>query len=159
MIAALADRAAVFGLVAAVGFGAGWQVNGWRLGEGIERDRADGVTIVRVVERKQQDVADNEGSKGDEELERLRRDADGQRAAADRLRAEARSLATGLATCAASTAGERAAREAAAGVLADVLGGMAEEGGRLAEIADSARSRGSTCERVYDGVRQQQNQQ
>lgn len=159
MIAALADRTVVLGLVAAVGFCSGWQVNGWRLGEGIESDRADGVTIVRVVERKQQEIADTEGGKGDEELERLRRDAAGQRAAADRLRAEARSLATGLAACAASTAGERAAREAAAGVLADVLGGMAAEGGRLAEIADGARSRGSTCERIYDGVRQQQNQQ
>lgn len=152
MIAALADRAIVLGLVAAVCFGAGWKVNGWRLGEGIERDRADGVTIVRVIEREQQAVADTEGDKGDEELERLRRAADGHRADADRLRAEARRLATGLASCTASTAGERTAREGAVGVLADVLGGMASEGGRLAQIADAARARGSTCERVYDGV-------
>lgn len=153
MIGELAERGTLLGLVTAVGFAAGWQFNGWRLGEGIERDRADAVTIVRVVERRQQDAADTEGSRGDEELEQVRRAAADARAAADRLRAEARSLATGLATCTASTAGERAAREAAAGVLAEVLGGMAAEGGRLAEIADSARARGSTCERIYDGVK------
>ena len=159
MIGVLADRAVVLGLVAAVGFVAGWKVNGWRLGEGIAQQQAEAVTVVRIVERQQQSVADAEGQKGHDELEELRRRAADAGAAADRLRAEARSLATGLATCAASTAAERAAREASAGVLADVLGGMAAEGGRMAEIADGARSRGSTCERVYDGVRASQDAQ
>lgn len=153
MIGELAERGTLLGLVTAVGFAAGWQFNGWRLGEGIERDRADAVTIVRVVERRQQDAADTEGSRGDEELEQARRDAADARAAVGGLRAEASRLATGLATCNAGIAGERQAREEAAGVLADVLGQMADAGGRMAEIADSARARGGTCERTYDGVK------
>ncbi|MGE8358577.1 DUF2514 family protein [Pseudomonas sp.] len=153
MIAALADRATLLGIVGALAFLAGWKVNGWRLGEGIAQEQVEAVTIVRVVERKQQAVADTEGKQGDEELEQARRDAADARAAVGGLRAEASRLATGLATCNAGIAGERQAREEAAGVLADVLGQMADAGGRMAEIADLARARGSTCERTYDGVK------
>ena len=156
MIAGLADRAVVLGLVAAMAFGAGWKINGWRLGEGIERDRADALTIVRVVERKQQEVADTEGERGHEELEQARRAADAARAAADGLRAEARRAAARAASCAAGTAAEREARERAAQLLADVLGSMEEAGRGMAAAADRARAAGATCERIYDGVRQAQ---
>lgn len=153
MIAAIAERAFVFGLVAAIGFGGGWLVNGWRLGEGIERDRADTVTVVRVIEREKQQVADTEGGKGHEELEQTRRDADAARSTAAGLRAEASRLATGLATCNAGIAGERQARERAAAVLADVLAGLESEGREMAGIAQRARASGLTCERTYNGVR------
>ena len=156
MIVGLADRAVVLGLVAALAFGAGWKINGWRLGEGIERDRAHAVTVVRVIERKQQEVADTEGKLGHEELEQARRAAADARLAADGLRAEARKLATRLASCAAGTAGERQARERAAQLLAELLGSMEEAGRGMAEAADRARAAGATCERIYDGVRQAQ---
>lgn len=153
MIADLADRAVVLGLVAAVGFGAGWQVNGWRLGEGIAQDQAQAVTIVRVVERKQQEVADVEGEKGHAELEEARRAADAARATAAGLRAEAGRIATRLATCNAGTAGERQARQDAAELFANVLADVEQEGRAMAEVADRSRAAGLTCERVYDGVR------
>lgn len=153
MISALADRATVLGLVAALAFLAGWKVNGWRLAEGIARDQVEAVTVVRVVERQQQSVADVEGQKGHDELEELRRRAADAGAAADGLRKQASSLATQLATCNAGTAGEREAREDAAAVFVRVLGEMESEGRAMAEAADRARSAGLTCERVYDGVK------
>lgn len=153
MIAALADRAIVLGLVAAFSFFAGWQINGWRLGEGIEQDRADSVTVVRVIERETQAIADTEGQKAYEELEKARRDAANALAAASGLRAEVGRFATRLATCNASTAAQREARERAAELLADVLGEMAADGAGMAETADSARARGYACERIYDGVK------
>lgn len=153
MIGLLAERSIVYGLLAALCFGAGWKINGWRLGEGIAQDKTEAVTIVRVVERKQQDIADAEGKKGHAELEEARRAADAARVTADGLRAEARRLATGLATCSAGTAAERQAREAAAAVLADVLGEMEGAGRGMAEAADRARAAGGACERIYDGVK------
>lgn len=153
MIHGLADRAVLLGLVASLAFGAGWKVNGWRLGEGIAQDKADAVTVVRVIEQQAQGVADTEGERGHAELENARRDADAARGTAARLRAEASRLGTGLAACNASVAGERQARESAAAVLASVLGSMESEGRAMAEVAQRARVAGLTCERTYDGVR------
>ncbi|MBP3063642.1 Protein of unknown function [Ectopseudomonas chengduensis] len=153
MIAALADRATVLGIVAGLAFLAGWKVNGWRLGEGIAQGQVEAVTIVRVIERQQQSVADAEGQKGHDQLEELQRRAADAGAAADGLRKQASSLATQLATCNAGTAGERTARERAASVLADVLGEMESEGRWLAAEADGRRIKGLTCERTYEGVK------
>lgn len=152
-MALLAERSIIYGLLAALCFGAGWKVNGWRLGEGIANDKAGAVTIVRVVECKQQEVADTEGNKGHAELEEARRAADAARATAAGLRAEAGRIATRLATCNAGTAGERQARQDTAQLLADVLGEMEGAGRGMAEAADRARAAGGACERIYDGVR------
>lgn len=153
MIHGLADRAVLLGLVASLAFGAGWKVNGWRLGEGIERERAEVVTLVRYIERESQTIADNEGAKGHEQLEQARRDADAANRTAAGLRAEAGRLATKLATCNAGTAAEREARQDAGKLLADVLASVESEGRAMAEVADRARAAGMTCERIYDGVR------
>lgn len=150
----LLERSTIYGLMAALCFGAGWKVNGWRLGEGIAQDQVQAVTIVRVVERAQQEVADIEGEKGHAELEEARRAAAGAAVAAAGVRAEAGRLATRLAACNAGTAGERQARSDAARVFADVLGSVEAEGRAMAEIAQRARANGVTCERTYDGVRQ-----
>jgi hypothetical protein len=153
MIGALFERSTVYGLLAVLCFAAGWKVNGWRLGAGIAQDQAQAVQVVRVVERKQQAVADTEGQKGHEELEDLRRAAADAGAVATGLRREAGQLATQLATCNAGNAGERQARTSAAAMFADVLVEMESAGRAMAEQADRARSAGQTCERVYDGVR------
>jgi hypothetical protein len=153
MIGLLAERSVIYGLVASLCFGAGWKVNGWRLGDGIAQDQVQAVTIVRVVERAQQSVADVEGEKGHAELEEARRAADAARATAAGLRAEAGRIATQLATCNAGTAGERQARQDAAQLLAEVLGEVEGAGRGMAEAADRARAAGSACERTYDGVK------
>lgn len=153
MIGALVERSTVYGLLAAACFVSGWKVNGWRLGEGIAQQQVEAVTVVRVIERKQQAVADAEGKKGHEELEELRRAAADAGVVAAGLRYESRRLATQLATCNAGTAGERTARENAAAMFADVLGEMESEGRAMAEAADRARVAGLACERVYDGVK------
>lgn len=153
MIAMLLERSAIYGLLAVLCFGAGWKVNGWRLGEGIAQDQAQAVTIVRVVERAQQVVADTEGNKGHAELEQARRAAVVAADTARGVRAEAGRLATRLAACNAGTAGERQARVDAARVFADVLGSMEAEGRAMAEIAQRARAAGGACERTYDGVK------
>lgn len=153
MIALLTERATIYALMAALCFGAGWKVNGWRLGEGIAEDKAEAFTIVRYIEREQQKVADSEGAKGHEEIEQARRDADSARAAAVGLRAEAGRIATRLAACNAGTAAERQARQDAAELFANVLADVEQEGRSMAETADRSRAAGLTCERVYDGVR------
>ncbi|UNY40202.1 i-spanin [Pseudomonas phage vB_PcuM_ KLEP17-4] len=154
VISLLAERAIVYGLLAALCFGAGWKVNGWRLGEGIAQEKAEAVIVVRYIEREQQQIADTEGKVGHDQIEQARRDADAARATAVGLRAEAGRIATRLATCNAGTSAERQARSEAGRVFADVLADVEQQGRRMAEIADRARFSGMTCERVYDGVRQ-----
>lgn len=153
MIGPLVERSTIYGLLAAMCFAAGWKVNGWRLGEGIAQEQLQTVKVARVIEQRQQAVADDEGKKGHDELEDLRRAADRAGATAAGLRVEASRLATQLATCNAGTAGERQARADAAAVFADVLGEMESEGRAMAAAASRARSAGLTCERIYDGVR------
>ena len=153
MIGTLVERSTIYGLLAAMCFAAGWKVNGWRLGEGIAQEQVRTVKVIRVTEQKQQAVADEEGRKGHDELEDLRRAADRAGATAAGLRVEAGRLATQLATCNAGTAGERQARTNAAAVFADVLVEMESSGRAMAEQADRARAAGLTCERVYGGVR------
>lgn len=152
MIGTLMERSTIYGVLAAMCFAAGWKVNGWRLGEGIAQEQVQAVKVVRVIEQKQQAVADEEGRKGHDELEDLRRAADRAGVTAAGLRVEASRLATQLATCNAGTAGERQARADAAAVFADVLGEVESEGRAMAEAASRARSAGLTCERIYDGV-------
>lgn len=153
LIALLSERATIYGLLAALCFGAGWKVQGWRMGEGIAEDKAESVTIVRYIERETQKVADAEGAKGHAEIEQARRDADLARAAAIGLRAEASRIATKLATCNAGTSAERQARQDAAELFANVLADVEQEGRAMAGVADRSRAAGMTCERVYDGVR------
>lgn len=153
MIGALANRAVILGVVAALAFSVGWKVNGWRMGEGIALQQVDAVTRARVIERNQQGVADAEGAKGHEELDELRRAVGDAGIVAAGLRKQASSLATQLATCNAGTAGEREARAEAGKVFADVLADVERRGRAMAEAADRARSAGLTCERVYDGVK------
>lgn len=77
-----------------------------------------------------------------------------RKAAADRARAQQRKLHAQVADLAARAApacrGEADADPI--GLLAIVLGRADERAGRLAEIADEARARGSACERAYDAT-------
>lgn len=145
-------RSTLYALLAALAFGCGWKVNGWRLGEGIAQQQTETIRMVRVEERRQQDVADTEGEKGHDQIEAARAAADRARSDADRLRDEARRLATGLAVCNAETAGQRQARIEAANLHSDVFDSVVQRSQELAEEADKSYAAGATCERIYDGV-------
>lgn len=146
-------RACVYLALAALCFGTGWKVNGWRLGEGIAQEQAETVKIVRIEEHRQQAVADTEGAKGNAELDAAQRAAAAAERDASGLRGQVRQLATGLATCNAGAAGERQARAATASLLADVYAEADRAAGEYAAEADRARVAGLTCERVHDGIR------
>lgn len=149
----LAEKSTIYGLVAAMCFGAGWKVNGWRLGEGISQDQLESVKVARIVERKSQDAADAAGEQGHAELDQARRDAATAAVTAVGLLRESRNLATKLASCNAESSAQRQARERAATVLADVLAEMESEGRGMAEAATRSRASGLACEATYDGVK------
>lgn len=149
----LAEKSTVYGLIAVLCFGAGWKVNGWRLGEGIAQGQLESVKVVRIIERKSQDAADAAGEQAHDELDQARRDAAIAAATADGLRNASRRLATKLASCNAESAAQRQARERAAAVLADVLAEMESEGRGMAEAATRSRASGLACEATYDGVK------
>lgn len=149
----LAEKSTVYGLIAAICFGAGWKVNGWRLGEGIASEQLETVRVVRIIERKSQDAADAAGEQGNAELDQARRDTATAIAHSDGLLRESRNLATRLASCNAESAAQRQARERAAAVLADVFAEMESEGRGMAETATRSRASGLACEATYDGVK------
>lgn len=87
--------------------------------------------------------------------------AAGLSATVNQLRAEAKKLATHLdaakhTTNLAATVGSKTA-SANAGMLADMLGSLAEQAKYYAGRSDESYRAGMTCERIYDSVRESNN--
>ena len=78
---------------------------------------------------------------------------------ADSLRAEVRRLRSSIATADATAAGRSTAEQSAFGVLADLFDESVRRNQVLAAEADRARVAGSTCERIYDGIHNEQKPQ
>lgn len=158
MIQATAIAAAV---AAAVGFGAGWQVQGWRHGQAVAeaaqfqasaRENAMHTALVETARRltAQQEAA----RRAQQTAQRARADALAANAVAGQLRSYAADLAARADGCdsAATTGGP--AGPGAGSVLADMLSRLESRGREIAAEADRRGAAGSECEQRYDALTQ-----
>ena len=154
-------------VVAAVAFGSGWAVNGWRMDANLARQESAHAIVLEQMA--QATVASIEAARKEEarrtaavEEQRdlaqkiaaaARADANTRAASERRLRQRINTLLAGAVGSNPALADGGPAAEAPIDMLAHVLGRALEAAGRLAEYADQARGAGLTCERSYDTVR------
>lgn len=155
-------------IAAAVAFGAGWLVNGWRMDAKLARLESQhaavleqlanaavaSVQAVRAEEARRHAVVEEQRDIAQNKLDGLALDVAAGRAFSDRLRDELDALRRRGPTCSAgSTHGSASEpRFDAIGVLADMYEGLERHGRAVAEYADRLQIAGLACERMYDGL-------
>lgn len=155
-------------LLVAVAFIAGnvWSNRGWEK-KWAERDSAESSqtanaqTAARMIEQGRIIARDEAVKDAQAQAAKSAATAAGLSATVSQLQQQARKLAARLdaakytANLAATVRSKTT--DADAGMLADMLGRLAEEAKRYAGIADDRYNAGMTCERVYDSVRESNN--
>jgi septal ring factor EnvC (AmiA/AmiB activator) len=130
-------------------FGAGWAVNGWRLGEKVasmQRDQAEATAAenetYRIKERANSKRLEDSRNEAAKRETTIRRDADGARNAADSLRDELAELRRNLPSLAAD----------ACRVRADTLAQLFDQcAGNYRGLAEKADRHASDVQTLMDG--------
>jgi len=149
-------------LLAAALFGAGWQIQGWRMDAKIAALHtqhaaalADAQAAARAIETRRMEEIEHVRATAQTRIDTLRGDADRAGAAAERLRREL-AAARARGTASDTTAADRGPRQpdtTTVDMLTGLLERMEQEAQSMAGYADELRIAGLACEASYEAVR------